>query len=151
MKEFVINDDDLKEEDIEMRVIRVKALILNSKGNILLAFNNNTYQFPGGHVDDGEDIDECIKREIKEEVGIDVKVIKKMYEYKDEKSSQLFYLVEQTGGVFGTGEGPEFITPNPNKEYYHMEMISFEDISKINLVPEEIKIKLIENIKLNRV
>lgn len=74
MKEFVINDDDLKEEDIEMKVIRVKALILNSKGSILLAFNNNTYQFPGGHVDEGEEIDDCMKREIKEEVGIDVEV-----------------------------------------------------------------------------
>lgn len=74
MKEFVINDDNLNEEDIEMRVIRVKALILNSEGNILLAFNNNTYQFPGGHVDEGEEIDECMKREIKEEVGIDVDV-----------------------------------------------------------------------------
>ena len=74
MKEFVINDDNLRDEDIEMKVIRVKALILNSKGNILLAYNNNTYQFPGGHVDDGEAIDECMKREIKEEVGIDVEV-----------------------------------------------------------------------------
>ena len=74
MKEFIINDDDLKEEDIEMKVIRVKALILNSKGNILLAFNNNTYQFPGGHKDDNEGIDECIIREVKEEVGIDVSV-----------------------------------------------------------------------------
>lgn len=74
MKEFVFNDDNLSEEDIEMEVVRVKALILNSKGNILLAFNNNTYQFPGGHLDDGEEIDECMKREIKEEVGIDVEV-----------------------------------------------------------------------------
>ena len=74
MKEFIINDDNLTEEDIEMKVIRVKALILNSKGNILLAFNNNTYQFPGGHKDDNEDIDECIIREVKEEVGIDVTV-----------------------------------------------------------------------------
>ena len=74
MKEFVINDDSLRDEDIEMKVIRVKALILNSKGNILLAFNNNTYQFPGGHVDEGEEIDECMKREIREEVGIDVEV-----------------------------------------------------------------------------
>ena len=74
MKEFVINDDNLHEEDIEMKVVRVKALILNSKGNILLAYNNNTYQFPGGHLDDGESIDECMKREIKEEVGIDVEV-----------------------------------------------------------------------------
>ena len=74
MKEFVINDDNLRDEDIEMKVIRVKALILNSKGNILLAFNNNTYQFPGGHKDDDETIEECMKREIKEEVGIDVEV-----------------------------------------------------------------------------
>lgn len=74
MKEFIINDDNLRDEDIEMKVIRVKALILNSNGNILLAFNNNTYQFPGGHTDEGEEIDECMKREIKEEVGIDVEV-----------------------------------------------------------------------------
>ena len=74
MKEFVINDDNLTEEDIEMRVTRVKALILNSSGKILLAFNNNTYQFPGGHVNENEEIDECIKREIREEVGIDVEV-----------------------------------------------------------------------------
>ena len=74
MKEFVINDDNLTEEDIESKVIRVKALILNSSGNILLAYNNNTYQFPGGHVGENESIDECMKREIREEVGIDVEV-----------------------------------------------------------------------------
>lgn len=74
MKEFVINDDNLELEDVEMEVIRVKALIINSKGKILLVFNNNTYQFPGGHVDDGETIDECIKREIKEEIGINLEV-----------------------------------------------------------------------------
>ena len=74
MKEFVINDDNLRDEDIEKKVVRVKALILNSKGNILLVYNNNTYQFPGGHVDEDEEIDECMKREIREEVGIDVDV-----------------------------------------------------------------------------
>ena len=74
MKEFIINDDNLRDEDIEMKVVRVKALIINSKGNILLAFNNNTYQFPGGHTDDDETIEECMKREIKEEVGIEVEV-----------------------------------------------------------------------------
>lgn len=75
MKEFVINDDNLKDKDIEMKVIRVKGLIFNSKGNILLAFNNNTYQFPGGHLDQGENIDECMRREINEEVGIDLEVV----------------------------------------------------------------------------
>ena len=74
MKEIVINDNNLKKEDVEMEVIRVKGLILNSEGKLLLAHNNNTYQLPGGHVDGDETIDACVIREIKEETGIDLKV-----------------------------------------------------------------------------
>lgn len=74
MKKIVINDHHLRDEDMESSVVRVKGLILNSKGKILLAHNNNTYQFPGGHLEEGESMDECIFREIKEETGIDVKI-----------------------------------------------------------------------------
>ena len=107
------------------------------------------YVIPGGGVEDNESIEEAVIREMKEEVGIDVKIIEKLFEYNDDNSNQFFYLVEQIDGVFGTGNGPEFITPNPAKGYYHMEMVLFDDIvnGKINLVPEEIKTKLIEYIK----
>lgn len=74
MKEIIINDKNLVKEDIEQEVVRVKGLILNSQGKILIAHNNNTYQFPGGHTHEGESLDECIIREIKEETGIDLKV-----------------------------------------------------------------------------
>ena len=70
IKKIVFNDYLLEYEDIEMEVVRVKALIINSKGKILLAHNNNTYQFPGGHKEEKESIDDCILREIKEEIGI---------------------------------------------------------------------------------
>ncbi len=79
MKEIIINDDQLNDEDIEQKVVRVKGLILNSKGKILLAHNNNTYQFPGGHKEDDESMDDCIKREIKEETGIDLEVVEKPF------------------------------------------------------------------------
>ena len=72
MKEIVINDNHLLDSDIESEVIRVKGLIINSHGKILLAHNNNTFQFPGGHLDEGEDMGECITREIVEETGIHV-------------------------------------------------------------------------------
>lgn len=72
MREIVINDDNIIEEEIERNVVRVKGLILNSRGKILLAHNNNTYQFPGGHLEEGEERLACIIREIKEETGIDV-------------------------------------------------------------------------------
>ena len=74
MKEIIINDNNLTEDDIELKVIRVKGLMINSRGKILLAHNNNTYQFPGGHTEEGEPIDECIVREIREETGIELEV-----------------------------------------------------------------------------
>ena len=77
MREIFINDNNLKIEDLDYEVIRVKVVLINEDGNIILVHNNNTYQFPGGHVEDGEDMIEAVKREIREETGmIDVKVFK---------------------------------------------------------------------------
>ena len=70
MKEIVINNKQLTDADIEQEVIRVKALIVNSSGKILLAHNNNTYQFPGGHKESSEEMQEALIREVKEETGI---------------------------------------------------------------------------------
>lgn len=79
MKEIIINDHNLSDDDVLDRVVRIKGLLLNSRGKILLAHNNNTYQFPGGHLEDNEQMDICIKREIKEETGIDVEVMEKPF------------------------------------------------------------------------
>ena len=70
MREIVINDSGLNKDEIDLEVIRVKALIVNSSGKILMAFNNNTFQFPGGHLEEGESKEECIRREVMEETGI---------------------------------------------------------------------------------
>ena len=61
----------LKDEDITEIVIRTKALIINNK-NILLGNENNIYQFPGGHLEENETFEECLKREILEETGIEI-------------------------------------------------------------------------------
>ena len=74
MKRVVLNDFNLNDDDIEFDVIRVKALIINSKGEILLAHNNNTYQFLGGHREGKEALEDTLTREIKEEMGIDVEI-----------------------------------------------------------------------------
>ena len=66
------NDDNLTKGEIDETVIRTKALIINSKNEILLGYSNKTYQFPGGHLDEGETLSECLIREIKEETGIEL-------------------------------------------------------------------------------
>ena len=109
------------------------------------------YTLPGGGLENGETLEEGTIREIKEEFGINVKVIKKLYEMESEKFNQkeLFFLCEYESGKFGAGEGPEFSGDPKYIESgkYLPELIERENIEKINLMPPEIKEKIIEDIK----
>ena len=71
MKEIIHNKDNLKEEDINDLSIRVKGLMINN-GNIYLGNERDIYQFPGGHLEEGETIIGCLKREVLEETGIEL-------------------------------------------------------------------------------
>jgi len=70
MREIIYNQNDLTEDDIDSEVIRTKALMINSKNEILLGYSYQTYQFPGGHLKEGENLFQCLQREIEEETGI---------------------------------------------------------------------------------
>lgn len=75
MKEIITNNYNLKEEDMTEIVKRVKILLRNSNDEILLGYSHNNYQFPGGHVEDGEELIETVNREIKEETGMELNVV----------------------------------------------------------------------------
>jgi 8-oxo-dGTP pyrophosphatase MutT (NUDIX family) len=110
------------------------------------------YVFPGGGLEENETFEECAKREILEELGIEVKVIKRLYEKNtDNQLIQYVYLCEYVSGTFGTGTGPEF-SGDPkyaNRGDYIPTIVKKEDIENIRLVPEEFKNKLVEDIKNN--
>ena len=73
MKRILINKRSLKKEDLDYKVVRVKVFFVNSNNEILLAHNNNTYQLLGGHLKKDESLEDCLKREVKEETGINLK------------------------------------------------------------------------------
>ena len=57
------------------------GVLINKNREILLikrkgSHNAGTWAPPGGHIDFGESVLECAKREIKEEVGIEIKNLK---------------------------------------------------------------------------
>ncbi len=70
MKTKIINYDNIKETEINDKITRVKAMIINSKKEILLAEAFTTIQFPGGHLEEGESLTDGLKREVLEETGI---------------------------------------------------------------------------------
>lgn len=73
MKEVLYNYDNLTIDDIDETVIRTKGLIINDNDEITLGYCDGTYQFPGGHLEENEELSDCLLREIKEETGIEVK------------------------------------------------------------------------------
>lgn len=109
------------------------------------------YTFPGGGLEEGETAEEATIREIEEEFGIKVKVVKKLYEMESSKFNQkeIFYLCEYISGEFGTGSGPEFSGDPKYIESgkYIPELIEIEKIEEINLFPVEIKENMIKDIK----
>ena len=105
------------------------------------------YTFPGGGLEENETTEEGTIREIQEELGIKVRIVRKMYEIYSEKFQQreIFYLCEYIEGEFATGNGPEF---SNNPQYadsgkYIPEIIEKEKLSEILLLPKEIKDKLL--------
>lgn len=107
------------------------------------------YVVPGGGNNQGETLRETVVREIKEEIGIEVRVIsdEPRYKYETEEDKQYFFLVEYLNGEIGTGNGPEY-TEYVNMGKYLPELIPVKDIiaGKINMVPEEIKEEFIRDI-----
>ncbi len=72
MKQLFINKDDLEKHEIDEEAIRSKGLVINDKNELLLVYNGNTFQFPGGHRKKEESLEETLLREVQEETGIDM-------------------------------------------------------------------------------
>lgn len=73
------------------------------------------FVFPGGGVDEGESPEQAAVREAMEELGVEVAIKQKVAEIQvGLKSRQIYFLVEQTGGEFGSGAGEEYTDADPN-------------------------------------
>lgn len=72
MKEIVINNQNLKEYEINDLMVKVRAIIVNDSNEIIIARVYDNYSFPGGKVDKYEKPIDALKREILEETGINI-------------------------------------------------------------------------------
>lgn len=99
------------------------------------------YVVPGGKMEQGETEEDTVKREVFEELGIKVDVERKLLEYNSDydDSIQIFYLCKYIEGIVGTGTGPEMTNKSEYKGSFEPQIVKLEDISNLNLVPEEIK------------
>lgn len=70
----VINSYNLCDQDMDEVTVRSRGIIINSFNEILMCYSNGLkhYEFPGGHLEKNESINEGLIRELKEECGLDI-------------------------------------------------------------------------------
>ena len=129
--------------------VSCRAIIFDNERMVSMYRENGDrvyYTFPGGGMEKNETEEECVVREVKEEFGIDIKPVKKVYVYEDEKSIQNFYLCDWLKGELGSGVGEEF-QDDRNKGVYVPSLIYVKKIQDLPLMPPIVAKQLVEDVK----
>ena len=84
--EKIYNYDNLTSDAIDETTTRARAIIINSNREVLMCYSNGLqhYEFPGGHLEKNETLEESLKRKILEEtwITIDLEKVKPFYTIK---------------------------------------------------------------------
>ena len=147
MKIIITNNYNLKEEDMTEVVKRVKLLLVNSNNEVLLGYSHHEYQFPGGHVEEDENLVDAINREVLEETGIELNITHiepfacAMGYYKDWPAEGKNRKIEIYYYEIKTDERPNLentnYTENEKKGNFELRYIPLLDI--INVLEENAK------------
>lgn len=114
MKKIIYNENEFSVDDISIVETRVKALIINNDYFMYLGNEEGDLQFPGGHREEGEFLNESLIREVKEELGIildieeiDEPFLKIAYIFNEDdiiKSSEIYYYIVHTNKPINLAE-----------------------------------------------
>lgn len=80
-----------------MKKTQVVCGVIRSQEGVLIArrgkgIRENIWEFPGGKVEEGESHEAAIKREIKEELELDVRVLKRIICIEDQREEEILYV-----------------------------------------------------------
>ena len=120
----VFNEEQLNDKDIDEVVTRVKAFIVNDKNEILTASSGGGVQLIGGHVEEGEEMIDSVKREILEETGMELAT--------NDISDPFFEIVYYTKNYKNTAKNRM-----SDIWYYFISTNQTPDVSKIHLTEQE--------------
>lgn len=108
-------------------MIEVTAAILHRDGKILICQRpddkscGGLWEFPGGKQEPGESLEDCLKRECQEELGIQIGDLRPFSDVclEDRNLHLHFFQCRQTGGQLERKEHPAFawITPDEIDQY----------------------------------
>lgn len=126
---------------------RVRAIIIENSKILLIKRVKPEIVYwviPGGGVENNESIEDALRRECLEELGVDVKVGPPVFEMFSQKTENIgqkefFCPCVITDGKLGLGSGPEYQKNTGYSGQYIIEWVDIKRLLSYNLKPEEIK------------
>ncbi len=122
--------------------VRVSGIVFKD-GKIALVRHENShngiyYLLPGGGLEKDETIEGCVVREVKEEIGLDVK-IKSFAYYEDvvSEDDHTLHLIFRCNIIGGKVENLD-----PDKKVKEIVFLDEKEFKKINFFPKKLKEKL---------
>ena len=100
--------------------------------------NHEYYVFPGGGIEEGETPEEAAVREVKEELGIDIEIVKLLTTLTFNNKLQYYFHAKYIKGEFGTGEGEEFFHSDQIRGTYTPILIEKDNLRLYDIRPLEI-------------
>ncbi|MGE7880423.1 NUDIX hydrolase [Bacillus sp. NPDC094077] len=103
------------------------------------------FVFPGGGIEEGETPEEATKREVYEELGVQIEV-KRLITKVKYKGTEYYYDAHITDEVFGSGKGEEF--KQKDRGSYIPLWMPINELEKLNIKPCEVVESIFENYKV---
>ena len=124
-------------------IVLSRALVFIEKDDVLvqrdLTSADEFYRVPGGTVEFREKMDDCLVREIREETGLDLKVVRLIWvrdfiEQMSEHTIEFFFLTEIVGGKFNSALEIDY--------GYEFLFMSLEELEQVVFYPKGLIPKL---------
>ena len=112
-------------------IIKDNKLLVFFRRKVIDGVTHEYYSLPGGGLEKGENLYENVKREVNEEMGIDIEILGYVGKSEDEKSIQYFFHAKRVKGtpVLG-GEELERMSEN---NYYEVRYLDIDNLDNENL------------------
>jgi ADP-ribose pyrophosphatase YjhB (NUDIX family) len=139
-----------KEKRRDPRVSVRVAVVVRFEHKVLLAIHGkgekDYWVFPGGRLQHGETLEECGRRELKEEANIDVRVGQLLYVSDrtsgDTQDVNLFFLGYLERGEVNLGFDPEIQGRGVLKR---LDLVSASEFRELEFFPPEVKAAILQD------